>query len=666
MNHSVIMTSGGQYEDPLEWGDEVSELTSPTISTVSGGMDLPVAEASAGETAKNARDLDPGTNQHSTPTEEITEETVQIEESQEEEEGPILEETTEMIPAETITQYNPCTTSEIADVDYNVQRRESNRLKEKRLKIQQEADAMMTLLAMLEPPEKFTDAMNSADVDNWKEAMAEEFQNLVRSHCFSLEEPPIEKRVIPSRWVYTLKKNELGEVIKFKARIVVQGFHQHPGVDFTDVYAPTTMAPSVRFVLSLAATYDLEIEQLDVTAAFLHADIDNVTYVKPPPGLYDNDQKVWKLHKALYGLRQSPKLWSDLLVKTLQKWSFKQTASDSCVFVSTNSRDTLWIVVFVDDLLVIGRNTDEVENVKKSLKSSFTIKDLGPVKHFLALTVTRDRPNRLLYLSQNPYITNILEETNMDQARPISLPSNDDSFPPFDQSEGQFICPYANVVGQISYLANWTRPDLAYSVNVAASFNQHHNEKHWQSLRNILRYLKSTKNMRLALGGIMSQESLQNGPLCCYSDASFACDASGASRSGMALMWNQAVFHWRSKRQTTIARSTAAAEITAAAPASEELIWARHFLHELGINHGPTPILYLDNQASIAIARGQDNGKMKHMKTALMSLVDFTRRNLIHILYCPTTLMIADALTKPLGTNKLRDFRTAMKVVDTA
>lgn len=271
---------------------------------------------------------------------------------------------------------------------------------------------------------------------------------------------------------------------------MAKGVHQQEGIDFSETFSPVIKHTTIRLVISLAVTYKWPIKQLDVQNAFLHGDLDETVFMLQPQGYIHPQypQHVCKLHKSLYGLRQAPRSWFAKLSTKLQALGFKESKADTSLFVLQEVNYVLYILIYVDDILITGSNTAAIQSIISALQASFAVKDLGSLHYFLgieALWCTNG-----IYLTQRKYIADLLHRTKMEHAKPCTSPMastcrlNSSEGTPFDD-----VHLYRSVVGSLQYLA-FTRPDLAFTVHKVSKFMHNPLDTHWLAVKRILRYLK--------------------------------------------------------------------------------------------------------------------------------------------------------------------------------
>lgn len=512
----------------------------------------------------------------------------------------------------------------------------------------------------LEPPKSYKQAMKRPDRDMWMKAMTTEVKNFQDVQAYELVARPRGHFVLPSRWVFTYKKDENGTILDAKARFVCKGFAQRDGQHFKETFAPTLRPETLRTVLSLAATNDWEVHQLDVKAAYLHAEVDHELYIEPPEGFKGNAEEncVWKMNRLIYGLKQAPRVWYHNVRHVLLKNGFSANLGDACCYVQRRDTEVVIIVHHVDDFLVIGSSLDAVIRTKRLFADHYNIKDLGEAQTFLSIKITRDRAAKEIYLSQSAYVRSVLERFGITECKPCKTPLPQGTIPPFEQDLGPYDCPYLEAVGCLNFLSTWTRPDLSYAASSLSEFMQQHNQLHWELLLRTFRYLLHTGDDSLKLGGRMKTNNAPR--LVAYSDAGFAGDFPGRkSRSGCVILLNDGPVAWKSKKQSTTAMATAEAEYVALAYTAHEVKWLRQLLLNLGLKMLEPTLIWEDNQACLKLATdARDLRAVRHLENCYHLTRDYVFHGIIRLAYCKTDLMMADALTKAAGSNVLANLRT--------
>ena len=322
-----------------------------------------------------------------------------------------------------------------------------------------------------------------------------EFDALLRNGTWTLVAPSPTMNIVGCKWVFRIKRNADGSIDRYKARLVAKGFHQQPGVDFGETYSPVVKPTTICTVLSIAVSFGWTIRQLDVQNvqnAFLHGFLSEDVYMAQPPGFIHPSypHQVCKLQKALYGLKQAPRAWFSRLSNKLFEMGFMGSKSDSSLFSYKSTNLIIYVLVYVDDIIVAGSDSHAIHRLINCLQLDFAIKDLGPI-HFFSGIEAVPVPNGL-FLTQCRYIMDLLSCTKMTYAKPISFPMS--SAPVLSAFHGDSLpdpTEYRSTVGALQYLS-LTKPDISFAVNKVCQFMHRPTNIHWQAVKCILRYLKHT------------------------------------------------------------------------------------------------------------------------------------------------------------------------------
>ena len=454
-----------------------------------------------------------------------------------------------------------------------------------------------------------------------------------------------------------MKTDENSAQMRYKARLVVKGFGQKKGVDFEDIFSPVVKMSSIRVVLGLAAKLNLEVEQLDVKTAFLHGNLEEEIYMEQPEGFKvpGKEDFVCRLRKSLYGLKQAPRQWYKKFDSFMKTHGYYKTSSDHCVFVKRFSEDDFIILLlYVDDMLIVGHDVSKIEKLKKDLSNTFAMKDLGPAKQILGMQIIRDRKNKKLWLSQEKYINKVLERFNMINAKPVVSPlasqfklSKEQC--PSSEKEKQEMkkVPYASAIGSLMYAMVCTRPDLAHAVGVVSRFLSNPGRKHWAAVKWIFRYLRGTSKLCLCYG---NGECVLDG----FTDADMAGDFdSRKSTSGYLITYAGGAVSWQSRLQRCVALSTTEAEFIATTEACKEVLWMKKFLKDIDQNQKNFTV-YCDSQSAIHLSKNSSfHYRTKHIDVRYHWIRDVLDMKLLHIQKIHTDDNGSDMMTKALAREKL-------------
>ncbi|KAJ8715602.1 hypothetical protein PYW07_010084 [Mythimna separata] len=516
---------------------------------------------------------------------------------------------------------------------------------------------------LLKEPETVDEALSGPKAKEWKEAMDSEYESLLQNNTWTLVTLPEDKRIIPCKWVYKLKTDANGKLVRYKARLVIKGFIQKKGAEYNEVFAPVVRHTSIRYLFALAVKENLYIDQMDAVTAFLQGDIDAEVYMNQPPG-YECGKEVCRLNKSIYGLKQASRQWNLKLTSMLKKLGLKSTSLDPCVYYINDNGSILYILIYVDDLLIFYNNIEKGKEMKEQLQSYFKMKVLGPVNHFIGWRVSQNATRDQIHIDQTTYIKKILQRFNMTDCNPVNSPCDLSSklISTGEQDNIVSNVPYQEAIGSLLYLSQGTRPDICFIVNKLSSFNNKPEIQHWLAVKRVLRYIKGTMDCKLTFNQNKEEKRAFG-----YCDSDWASDINcRRSCSGYIFLFQGAAISWCSKRQSTVALSTMEAEYMALATATQEAMWLRHLGSELNWKTTVEPavvptIIYCDNQSAIKFAGTNSYcARSKHIDIRYHFLRERVAENEIELRYVGTQDMVADVLTKPVSQKKTEDCSVAM------
>jgi hypothetical protein len=498
--------------------------------------------------------------------------------------------------------------------------------------------------ADLEDPEpvSFQEALQLPEASAWIQACMEELEGLDAMHTWSLVDKPANCNVLPVKWVFKQKRDQDGIVIRHKARLVAKGFRQKHGIDYGEIFAPVASAASFRTLMAAVATNGWAVRQIDFKQAFLNGTLDEVVYIQQPEGFEDGTGRVLLLHKSLYGLKQAPRAWHETLKAALLQLGYVQSAADAGVFM----KDGNWLLLYVDDQLVIGPSVPVLQSIIAEIAGRFEITDMGVAQFYLGVDVSIT-PGRVA-LSQRRYIRDLLRKfPSPDKpVRPVTVPA----VPRREDSSMllQDFVPFARIVGALMYLAVWTRPDISNATQRLSKVLACPTEDDLSAAYRILNYLEHSQDQELVYSSGVH-------PLLeAYCDSDYASDALSVpprrSVSGVVFFMAGGPIMWTSKQQPTVALSTCEAEYMAAAVAARDALWLRKLLPELGFPvDGPFSI-NCDNKGAIELLKNPIcSSKAKHIDTIHHFARERVAMKQIAFTYVESHLNAADILTKPLA-----------------
>lgn len=506
-----------------------------------------------------------------------------------------------------------------------------------------------------EDPNTFSKAIKGHDADKWMQAMEAELDSLHKNEVWELTELPPNRKVVGSKWVYKKKQDADGNVERYKARLVAQGYNQRYGEDYDETTSPVVRFESIRTLIGLAVKKELHLHQLDVGTAFLNGELKETIYMKQPEGfeILGKEHLVCKLKKSIYGLKQSSRCWNEALDKHLKSMGFKQSNNDPCIYTLETDEETFIIAVYVDDIILAGNNQKRIDEFIKMIGDRFDIRDMGKMNHFLGVKIEYFSAGRI-WIGQPSYTRNLLKKFSMENSKPVATPVEIGSKLIKSNETDKLVDPemYQSVVGQLLYLSTRTRPDIAYAVSNVARFSSKPSQQHWIAVKRIMRYLNGT----IDYGLLYEKNSTIEG----FSDADWAGDLNDRkSTSGYVFMMSGAAISWNSKKQTCVALSTAEAEYIALSKASQESIWLRRLLADMGEKQPNATIINEDNQSAIAMTKNpQFHGRAKHIDMKYHYVREQVKSNEIQLKYCQSGDMIADIMTKGIGRVQFDKLRT--------
>jgi len=480
----------------------------------------------------------------------------------------------------------------------------------------------------LESQLTLNDAMNGSEADGWKKAMETEYKPMMEKETWDLVQLPPNRKAIKGRWVFQRKFDGDGNVIRHKARYVAKGYLQKEGIDFDETYSPTMKHTTLRILLALGNAKNMEMRQMDIRTAFLNGDLQEEVYIQQTQlfEVQGKENLVCRLKKALYGLRQASRAWSQTLSAYLIEQGYVQSKVDARVFVRKDVKGKIVSIIacWVDDMLVLAVDDTEMTNCRKEISSKFEVSSEEELSHFWGMKMERDRWNGILHVSNGAYIQRLLEQYKMEYCHPTKVPIFpddrvqlcDDSRPKTEADREQMKhYPYRQLVGCLLHLSVTCQPDIAFVTGVLSRFNSNPGLPHWQAAKKVLRYLKKTKDLRLECKCSGDKPKLVG-----YADADYSnCSDTRKSVSGYIFMLGEGAVSWSSKKQPTVTLSKAAAEYIAMAAAVQEALWIRSLLDELDLGVDTNPLhIFQDNQAAISYTRNpKDHSRMKPSSTAI-------------------------------------------------
>lgn len=510
-------------------------------------------------------------------------------------------------------------------------------------------------------PLSYSEAISCPDSSKWLFAMNEEIQSLHKNSTWDLVELPKDKTPLTCKWIYKHKDGIPGvEQARHKARLVVRGCHQKEGIDFNEIFSPVVRQTSIRVLLGLVALFDMDLEQLDVKTAFLHGDLEEEIYMKQPEGFVvpGKEHLVCRLKKSLYGLKQAPRQWYKRFDSFMISLGYSRSQFDDCVYYGQFNGSQVYLLLYVDDMLIASRDKSLISRLKVQLSNEFDMKDLGEAKKILGMEIHRDRQIGKLYLSQKKYIAKVLDRFSMNDSKSVSTPlashfklSEDQCPKTEDQMEQMYNVPYSSAVGSLMYAMVCTRPDLAHAISVVSRYMHNPGKDHWNAVKWILRYLKGTSDLGLIFDTSKASSEIIIG----YVDSDYGGDLDHRkSLSSYIFTVCGCAVSWKSSLQSVAALSTTEAEYIAATEGVKEAIWLRGLVLELGLSQEVLPV-FCDNQGAIDLTKNNRyHERTKHIDVKHHFIRDIVAAGEVVIHKIHTTENPADMLTKIIPLHKFK------------
>ena len=440
-------------------------------------------------------------------------------------------------------------------------------------------------------PTSYKEAMTRPDAIKWKQAMDKEMSQLSKRQTYVITELPKGAHALQCKWVYRTRRDENGNIIEWKARLVICGNRQIPYIDYfpDETFASVAKPTSLRIILAIAAQRNMVLHQIDVKAAYLYGKLedDEIIYMKPPQGVDIGAKlgQVLRLFKALYGLKQAGRRWYLQLFKWLQQIGFTRSEFDHAVFYITDP--LIILAIHVDDMTLATETEKIMKELKQQIEFHMEIKDGGKLHWLLGFEV-KQSPGRIT-ISQRSYIEAIIIRYGFENLKPLSIPYDPsvklDETPALTREETIYMenKPYAEAVGALQYLSVGTRPDITFTVSQLTRYIKNPSPIHWKALQRCYQYLSSTKSLCLQYTTPPTNADPSTFPTG-YSDSDGMTSADRKAISGYAFILNGGAISWSSKRQSLVALSTTEAEYVALTHAAKEAIWLGNFITEIYSN----------------------------------------------------------------------------------
>ena len=496
-------------------------------------------------------------------------------------------------------------------------------------------------------PRTYDEALSSSESELWKDAMQREIDCINKNKTWKLVERPKNKKIIDVKWVFTNKTNNLK-----KARLVVRGFQQKEILE--DIYSLVARLQTLKLLLTFCVQNKYLIEQMDVETAFLNGAIKSEVYVKQPDGYNDKTDRVYKLDKALYGLRESPRAWYECFDKFILSIGFKRSNSDYCLYIFEDKNgERIFIILFVDDLLICSKNKTKINEIKLKLQQRFSMKDMGKIKTYLGINIDHKYKDEIMTLDQSDYIDSLAKHYRIIDSKLYNTPMEQNLNIEPAQSVSNNL-KYRNLIGALLYISTCTRGDISYSVNYLSRFQNCYDDTHYKYALRVLKYLYLTKDLKLIFKRNLKAEILD-----CYVDADWAGDnLDRKSTTGFIIRFFGNVIYWKTKKQSSVTKSSTSAEYVALSEAVSEIKFIKGLINDFKIKIDLPIKIYEDNAGTVLIAKyGNLTKRSKYIEIHYHFVSECYDLKEIDIVKVDTEKNLADIFTKALGRNKFEKLR---------
>jgi hypothetical protein len=511
-------------------------------------------------------------------------------------------------------------------------------------------------------PKNFKQAMSNEDSEHWESAVKTEYENINRRNVWTIIDSKDMKkgmRPLGTKWVLKVKNDG-----RYRARLVVQGFAQIPGVDFEESHAPVANDVTIRLLLALSLKNNWEVHQIDVETAFLYGELNETVYLKKPEGFNELSGKemgkhqVLALNKALYGLVQAARMWINTLVDHLaKKMGFKRSRGDPCFLWKYVGEKFVGILIYVDDCAIFG-DKEEIQKFQNELGRRFNIKKLGALSEYVGAKFTKV-PNGY-HVTQPRLIEGIEENFDIPEAYTATPAAPGEILLKGSEllHDGDATT-YRSGVGKLLYLVKHSRPDIASAVRELSKFMSDPSKTHLKAMYRVMQYVVQTKNYGLNVSMNGTYEIMA------FTDANWAADKdTRKSVSGHAIYFGGTLVSWKSKTQQCTTLSSTESEYVALASCVNDMEHICNILISFGIEVNLPMKVYVDNTGAISLSKNwSTGGRTKHIDLRYHYIRELVEQGIIEVLFVRSEENTSDIFTKNLRQFLFEKHQTKLGVV---
>lgn len=387
---------------------------------------------------------------------------------------------------------------------------------------------------------------------------------------------------------------------------------------------------------------------MDVTGAFLYGEINGDVYIRLPEGAYCGKNNIVKLNKSLYGLKSSPKCWNIKFNSVMTREGFERSECDSCLYKKCYGKDKMFVLLYVDDILIFGTNEEDMLKFKEILSNEFKMKDLGRISSFLGINVNQNLETGVTEMDQRKYLENILKRFSMENSKTMSTPMDANFNTKFFVNNSgtvdkdiEKLC--RQIIGCLMYAASATRPDLCFCVSMLSRYQNCANNELLSALKRVLRYVRYSLDYKLVY---KCKDIVLEG----FCDADWGGDLKDRkSTSGFMFMLSKCLIVWCSKKQASVSLSSTESEYVSMSMAASEACWLINLLNDFGHKNVSPVNIFCDNQSAILNAGTEAIKRLKHVDIRYHFVKELIRNNKICVKYINTNDQPADIFTKALS-----------------
>lgn len=499
--------------------------------------------------------------------------------------------------------------------------------------------ALACVVVVMDEPLTHHQAMNSAQSQWWIQAEQAEFKAHKQTETWEVVDRPKNRSIIDSKWVYKIKQRANGSIERYKAKLIAKEFTQRPEYDFDETFSFVVRYESLRLLFALSARRGWRPQQCDVKTAFLHGNLTEEIYMELAPGQRQSN-KVVRLRKCIYELKQAEKEWYSKLTKFFADKGFTFIHFDSCVFI--HKTEKLIISVYVDDLAFYGSNKPKIANLINELAKEFQIVSFGNAIWLLGIHIQYS--DKRISLFQNAYIEKLLQRYGMDKSNLVSILLTENIKLSKGSIKQQIEDPihYQSIISSIMYAIIGTRFDLTFAIIFLSQYNSCPNTKHLTVAKHVLRRFNGIKDFKLFYPNI-DELTLEK-----YCDVFYAsCPNTRRSYFGNVFRLKNATITWKAQKQKNVTKSTTKTKYVTLSLTSGQTIWLKRALKELRYDV-PCAIFTNNIGAQNIVENSKINERTKHIDVAYHYTKEKLLKKKFHLFHIEFKFNFADFLTKPL------------------